>query len=1409
MDEIEDFFNISKDFVPRSAPPERPRYEVASTSKTASQLLKRRISEEDKNVLKKFCKKEESKSKLLISNQDPEVANFSIDDLREKTEHVDVDGGVYDRYVFDLNRDDSLPIHDVKEKIVDAIRSNPVVPQYILDEAYRRREYCRIICTQPRRIAAISIAKRVCSERKWEEGTVVGYQVGLHANMSDDTHLLYCTTGVLLQKLIREKSMFPYTHVILDEVHERDQDMDFLLIIVRRLLVTNSKNVKIILMSATMDVTEFSQYFKIFNKPAPVIQSDTRRLYHVKDFYLSDIDRINTQKAAVDFDNPGITLEMYNLALKLIIVIDNIEKQEANYNPNTCLDANRIAILIFLPGINEIDQMYNKLQRLNEADLKKTKLYPIRLHSIISPEEQVKIFRRPPSGFRKVILATNIAESSITVPDIKYVIDFCLTKILITDTSTNFTALQLHWASRASCRQRSGRAGRVMNGRKYLDEFSKPEMLRCPLENVVLKAKLLDMGSPITVLGLSMDPPNLSDIQYTITTLKEIGALYKYANGIYSIDDGDISFVGRVMAMMPLDVRLTRLIILGWVFGALEESIIIAAGLSVRSIFSTQHYNRENQISAFIQKLKWADGSGSDLIAILCAYNEWASLNQVKEEHNEKYEHSWAGKKFINLRSIREMHLLILELKERLALFGINKNCTYRISSSLDWEKAIILKIIISGAFYPNYFTRSRMTRPDKERTIYHTLCDHDPCNTVMLSNFEARHIGELYVGQIKKIFRDVAIQPEQIDVRFQPGSEKVFIVFKDRIIGGNDNEDEQIKMPGSVHINVYKALRLRSLIGRYQINVMGSKEGEYAEGCGLGNICNGVFKPIDRMVQHVALVVLPSVFQKNIIGYITHIETCSKFYFQPISETQRLSEIHDLLNDPKELQNCRFLNAAEIRNGMFLSARFEEKFHRAQVLNVIHISRQHVQFKVYFIDFGNISVVKLDDLRHFSNDSKHLSDIPPRLYQCRLALVEPSAVISPNEKWVDDAMMLMQEHADAGPTEIEVYSLVNAIANVIVKKEDSSLNEILVEKGLARTSDENLVSKTDHDFRLRKQSVANRFLDDEHSRQNAEYLRSLHPELEPNIQSPPKELCTRTLNLRGPFSPIETNIYSAINIGCCKSVQTERDSVNFMLIDPDPKDAYERLIVAAGITESQNGENLVVRGTTLMPNIHGFCALMTLLFCPTMQIKCNKGKTKYVSIIAGLGYDEETLNSLYREHDIVLNLDVDLLSDDIELINQIRYSMDTVLFTEPDQERPAIHPKECENLTVKIQKLIFRLLSKNRKYTDITVGPNDNKWQTFAKETVTDTTDLYGKRSLFPALAAPHLFDEKYNDIHSLISHCKELHYLRQFDGNIKPITCLLCQEPLENVTYLRIHLLSQLHRDREHQIRFKAPPM
>lgn len=165
------------------------------------------------------------------------------------------------------------------------------------------------------------------------------------------------------------------------------------------------------------------------------------------------------------------------------------------------------------------------------------------------------------------------------------VIDFCLTKNLVTDSNTNFSSLQLQWASKSNCMQRAGRAGRVMNGRVYrlvpkefyqrFSDYGIPEMLRIPLENVVLKAKQLDMGPPHTILGLALTPPNLSDIHNTILILKELGGLYKTVNGRYMEFDGDLSFIGRVMAALPLDIRITRLVIFGYMFSVFDECLII------------------------------------------------------------------------------------------------------------------------------------------------------------------------------------------------------------------------------------------------------------------------------------------------------------------------------------------------------------------------------------------------------------------------------------------------------------------------------------------------------------------------------------------------------------------------------------------------------------------------------------------------------------------------------------------------------------------------------------------------------------------------------------------------------------------------------------------------------------------
>lgn len=162
-----------------------------------------------------------------------------------------------------------------------------------------------------------------------------------------------------------------------------------------------------------------------------------------------------------------------------------------------------------------------------------------------------------------------------------------------------------------------------------MPESGIPEILRSPMTTIVLKSKILDMGPPQSILALAMDPPDLTDINNTILTLKEVGALLRYSNGKYSDHDGDLTFIGRVMASLPLDVRSARMVILGHCFSVLEDMIIIAAGISVQNVFLNPY---TTPLKAYSNKLSWSDGSGSDLIAVHKAYtvrNLFLCINSI------------------------------------------------------------------------------------------------------------------------------------------------------------------------------------------------------------------------------------------------------------------------------------------------------------------------------------------------------------------------------------------------------------------------------------------------------------------------------------------------------------------------------------------------------------------------------------------------------------------------------------------------------------------------------------------------------------------------------------------------------------------------------------------------------------
>ncbi|KAJ7406563.1 putative ATP-dependent RNA helicase TDRD9 [Willisornis vidua] len=611
-----------------------------------------------------------------------------------------------------------MPTAKHREMIVSLIQNNPVViiegatgsgkstqiPQYILDYCTQQSLPCNIAVTQPRKISASSLARWISKERSWPLGGFVGYQLSLENISTKETRLLYMTTGVLLQKVVSAKSLTEFTHIFIDEVHERTEEMDFLLLVTRKLLYTNSQSVKVILMSASINSKEFADYFTlpVPNGLNPVCVFKVEgKPFAVEEYYLDDLkETVDFKLLSQSIEEPVIKKKMYEVAVSLI-------------------------------------------ESFDEFEMKRWQVYP--LHSCVTLEEQNKIFLAPVPGYRKIILATNIAESSVTVPDVKYVIDFCLTKALICDKETNYQSLRHCWASKTNCNQRkevlppslvglalasSGSildlAGIVFIGNEGIFQelltfhmkcfvtlpivgevkMMSSSLQRCPLGATVLKLKKLDMGNPKTLLATALSPPNADDIERTIDQLKELGAL-TCVRREENLHDSELTFLGRVLIHLPVDLHFGKLIFLGHVFGCLEECLIIAAALSLRNFFAASF---KNEVDGFRKKMFFAGNSNSDCIAIVNAFKAWQACKQKGKLRDPKEELEWGQSNCVHIKKIKE--------------------------------------VVIAGAFYPNYFTLGKCS----EGIAAKELAGKDPKTTVMLKNIPP--YGYLYHKQLQSLLR-------------------------------------------------------------------------------------------------------------------------------------------------------------------------------------------------------------------------------------------------------------------------------------------------------------------------------------------------------------------------------------------------------------------------------------------------------------------------------------------------------------------------------------------------------------------------------------------------------------------------------------------------------------------------------
>lgn len=839
--------------------------------------------------------------------------SFSVGGDRSKKKFT-IPSNVSNNNTFKVSRA-NLPIYEHRASILDAINKNQVVvisgetgsgkttqvPQYILEQYADEKKPCRIICTQPRRLAATSIADRVSQERGDRIGNSVGYQIRMDSCVSAHTNLIFTTSGYLLRCLMGSKAeeiFSSVTHLLLDEVHEREKITDFLLIAIKDGLKLNP-NVKIVLMSATLDSDVFCKYFNdcpVINVPGRCYDVDiiyldeilsmteykTKQMQVYMDqndgpkelrqspghsnvletltngfnanaslangvnhtnliechtaathcdktdgsneiaaarflpddieffdecleqcltsdedvtfeqiYYLitdegMPVDFMHTFKARtalsiaaekgfhnvlvtlLDFganaslaDSSGITPLAYAKSNKHIecvqllqshVVDDQLEAnatltedesevagamcgakvcnleeeyknamrkfvlasyQMTTHRPND-LDHDLLfhiinyvhwnqptdgSVLVFLPGYDDIMKQKEYIES-NIADSSSYQLFV--LHSGLNAtknSDQRRVFQRLPKGQRKIILSTNIAETSLTIDDVVYVIDSGKVKQQTYDSISDTTCLTSTWISQACAKQRAGRAGRTRNGHCYrmyatdhydtFEKYTLPEILRVPLTDICLNAKILaDNISIEEFLLKALQPPPVLSIRQSINLLKKIDALDA---------DENITYLGMHLADLPVDAQLGKCIIYGIMLGCLEPIVTIVSALSVKDPFNLPMGDEGQRIQAI--KKEFAGGSLSDHIMLLNTYNEWAKWKHSKGERQFSHENMISNG---NMEMIHGVRKLIMGHLQMVGIFKNESNGRLPRWLNANSDKSSVITAALTAGFYPN-----------------------------------------------------------------------------------------------------------------------------------------------------------------------------------------------------------------------------------------------------------------------------------------------------------------------------------------------------------------------------------------------------------------------------------------------------------------------------------------------------------------------------------------------------------------------------------------------------------------------------------------------------------------------------------------------------------------------------------
>ena len=543
-----------------------------------------------------------------------------------------------------------LPVSQLRDKISEAILAHQVVivaGETGSGKTTQLPKIClalgreRIAHTQPRRIAARTIAERIAEELGSELGDAVGYQVRFTDKSSSDTKIRLMTDGILLNAIHRDRDLTAYDTIIIDEAHERSLNIDFLLGYLKTLL-PRRPDLKVIITSATIDPESFAAHFAdASGEPAPIIEV-SGRTYPVEIRYrpLSEVREVEDPRTH--------QVKSRNVERDLFDAIGEAVDELAREAPGD--------VLVFLSGEAEIRDAADALRGRANGRGSSRPLEVLPLYGRLSAAEQHRVFERPTNGSgaaaRRIVLATNVAETSLTVPGIRYVIDAGTARISRYSSRSKVQRLPIEAISQASANQRSGRSGRTSPGiaiRLYSEEdyrsrpeFTEPEILRTGLASVILQMLALGLGDIAAFPFLT--PPDKRDIRDGLALLEELGAVRPQRGGTAA---PAITRIGRELSRLPIEPRFARMVIESRRHGVTREVVAIVAGLTVQDVRERpqDQRGRADELHG-----RFSDPLG-DLMTLL---NLWNYLQEQQRELSSSAFRRLCRAEFLNYLRVRE-----------------------------------------------------------------------------------------------------------------------------------------------------------------------------------------------------------------------------------------------------------------------------------------------------------------------------------------------------------------------------------------------------------------------------------------------------------------------------------------------------------------------------------------------------------------------------------------------------------------------------------------------------------------------------------------------------------------------------------------------------------------------------------